>query len=224
MVHMKRAIAVIVVACGLALALPAGSLATLTEVGVIPETTPPSTPSCPTPSCLAVSRTTGFQVKVETNNNTEAAPREGTVVAWTVTLGKPSATQIKYFNENEGGPASAGIAILRAQKSPKLTYKLIAQSPVVPLEKYFGKTAQFPLASTLSVKKGDVVALTVPSWAPVLALGFGKGTSWRASRPKGQCATTGTQTAQASLGTSVQYYCLYQTARLTYSATLISTP
>jgi hypothetical protein len=224
MVDMKRAIAVIVVACGLTLALPAGSLATLTEVGVIPETTPPSTPSCPTPSCLAVSRTTGFQVKVETNNNVETAPREGTVVAWTVTLGKPSATQIKYFNENEGGPASAGIAILRAQKSPKLTYKLIAQSPVVPLEKYFGKTAQFPLATTLIVKKGDVVALTVPSWAPVLALNFGKGTSWRASRSKGQCGTTGTQTAQASIGSNVQYYCLYQTARLTYSATLISTP
>ena len=56
------------------------------------------------------------------------------IVAWTITLGKPSATQIKYFNANEGGPASAGIAILRAQKSPKLTYKLISQSPVVPLE------------------------------------------------------------------------------------------
>jgi len=224
MLHMRRLITTIFAGCGLALIIPAGSLATLTEVGVIPATTPPTVPSCPTPSCLAVSRTTGFQVKVETNNNTEAAPREGTVVAWTITLGKPSATQIKYFNANEGGPASAAIAILRAQKSPKLTYKLIAQSPVVPLEKYFGKTAQFPLATTLQVKKGDVVALTVPSWAPALALGFGKATSWRASRPKGQCTTTGTQTDHMTVGSNVQYYCLYQTARLTYSATLISTP
>ncbi len=115
-------------------------------------------------------------------------------------MGKPNATQIKFFNANEGGPASAGIAILRAQKSPKLTYKLISQSPVVPLEPYFGKTAQFPLATTLPVKKGDVVALTVPSWAPALALGFGKGTSWRASRGKGQCTTTGTQTAHVTVG------------------------
>lgn len=224
MLHMRRLLTTILLGCGLALALPAGSLATLTEVGVIPATTPPTVPSCPTPSCLAVSRTTGFQVKVETNNNTEAAPREGTVVAWTITLGKPTAAQIKFFNANEGGPASAAIAILRAQKSPKLTYKLIAQSPVVPLEKYFGKTAQFPLASTLQVKKGDLVALTVPSWAPALALGFGKATSWRASRPKGQCTTTGTQTEHVTIGSAVQYYCLYQTARLTYSATLISTP
>jgi hypothetical protein len=224
MTHMKRLPIVIAASCALALALPAGSLATLTEVGVIPETTPATVPSCPTPSCLAVSRTTGFQVKVENNRSPVVAPRNGTVVAWTISLGKPNATQIKYFNTNEGGPASAGIAILRPQTSPKLTYKLISQSPVVPLEPYFGKTAQFPLASTLAVKKGDIVALTVPSWAPALALGFGKATSWRASRSKSQCTTTGTQTAHVTVGSSVQYYCLYQTARLTYSATLISTP
>jgi hypothetical protein len=221
---MKRLPIVIVAGFALALALPAGSPATLTEVGVIPATTPPTVPSCPTPSCLAVSRTTGFQVKVDAAHNPESAPRNGTVVAWTITLGKPNATQIKFFDANEGGPASAGIAILRAQKSPKLSYKLIAQSPVVSLQPYFGMTAQFPLASTLQVKKGDVVALTVPSWAPALALGFSKATSWRASRSKSQCTTTGSQTAHTQSGATVQYYCLYQTARLTYSATLISTP
>ncbi|HEY8303127.1 MAG TPA: hypothetical protein VIG42_00935 [Solirubrobacteraceae bacterium] len=221
---MKRLPIVILAGFVLALVLPAGSLALLTEIGVLPTTTPPTVPSCPTPSCLAVSRTTGFQVKVETAHNPDVAPREGTVVAWTIALGKPTPAQIKYFNTNEGGPASAGIAILRPQKSPKLTYKLIAQSPVVTLEKYFGKTAQFPLASTIQVKKGDIVALTVPSWAPALALGFSKATSWRASRGKGKCTTTGTQTAHTQTGSNVQYYCLYQTARLTYSATLISTP
>jgi hypothetical protein len=224
MVPMKRLITAIALGCGLVLVIPAGSLATLSEVGVIPATTPPTVPSCPTPSCLAVSRTTGFQVKVETATNPESAPRAGTIVAWTISLGTPTAAQTKFFNANEGGPASAGIAILRAEKKPKLSYKLIAQSPVVPLEAYFGKTAQFPLATTIPVKKGDVVALTVPSWAPALALGFGKGTSWRASRPKGKCTTTGVQTADTAVGSAVQYYCLYQTARLTYSATLISTP
>jgi hypothetical protein len=225
MTHMKRLTTTILAGSALALAVPAGSsLATLTEVGVIPATTPPTVPSCPTPSCLAVSRTTGFQVKVEATHNPLVATREGTVVAWTIQLGKPSAAQIKFFNANEGGPSSAGIAILRPQKGPKLTYKLVGQSPAVPLTPYFGKTAQFPLATTLPVKKGDIVALTVPSWAPALALGFGKATSWRASRSKSQCSTTGTQTTQTQSGSNVQYYCLYQTARLTYSATLISTP
>jgi hypothetical protein len=211
-------------ALALVLLAPAGSLATLAEVGVIPETTPPTTPSCPGTPCLAVSRTTGFQVKVGSTHNLLIAPREGRVVAWTIALGKPNATQIKFFNANEGGEATAGIAILRALRKPNLSYRLIAQSPLVKLEPYFGKTAQFPLTSTIPVKKGDIVALTVPSWAPALALGFPNTTSWRASRPKTQCTSTSAQTTQTTVGSIVQYACLYRTARLTYSATLISTP
>jgi hypothetical protein len=223
MPHMRRtSIIALLTAIGLCLALPAGSLAKLSEVGVIPETTPPTAPSCPT-SCLAVTRTTGFQVKVGTARSLVTVPRDGTIVAWTVTLGSPNATQIKFFNANEGGTASAAIAVLQPQPKPNLTYKLVAQSPLVQLLPYFGKTAQFPLASTIPVKKGELIALTVPTWAPALALGFTNETSWRASRPRSQCTSTSAQSAQQT-GTSVQYYCLYRQARLTYSATLISTP
>jgi hypothetical protein len=208
----------------LALAVPAGSSATLAEVGVVPATIPATVPSCPASPCLAVSRTTGFQVKVGPNNNPLAVRRDGTIVAWSIVLGKPNTTQIRFFNANEGGVAEAGIAILRPQPRPRLTYRLVAQSPVVKLQPYFGGYAQFPLESTLKVKKGDVVALTVPTWAPALALGFKNDTSWRASRGKSQCSSTSTQTADTRIGAAVQYYCLYLTARLTYSATLISTP
>jgi hypothetical protein len=223
---MKRASIAIfgALALALSLTLPALAPATLTEVGVIGETSPATVPSCPSTPCLAVSRTTGFQVKVGSASDPLSAPHEGTIVAWTITLAKPNATQIKFFNEHEGGPATAAIAILRPQRSPNLTYKLIAQSPVVKLEKYFGKAAQFPLASTINVKKGDVIGLTVPTWAPSLALGFANTTSWRASRPRSACSNTSTQTAHTSIGSNVQYFCLYRTARLTYSATLISTP
>ncbi len=224
MTHMRRISIAILGGLALSLALPALAPATLTEVGVIGATTPETTPSCPGSPCLAVSRTTGFQVKVGTQTNILSAPRAGTIVAWTISLGKPNATQIKFFNTNEGGPSEAGIAVLRPQTKPNLTYKLISQSPLVKLEPYFGKTAQFPLETTLQVKKGDVIALTVPSWAPALALGFANTTSWRASRPKASCSSTSAQTVQTAIGTNVQYYCLYRTARLTYSATLISTP
>jgi hypothetical protein len=211
-------------ALAVALVLPAAAPATLAEVGIIPPTTPVTTPSCPASPCLAVSRTTGFQVKVGTVRNPLSPVKSGTLVAWTIMLGKPNATQIKFFNANEGGVSEAGIAVLRAERKPNLTYKLVAQSPLVKLEPYFGKTAQFPLETTIPVKKGDVIALTVPSWAPALALGFGNDTSWRASRPKKQCTSTSAQTTDTQIGTPVQYYCLYQTARLTYSATVISTP
>jgi hypothetical protein len=214
----------ILASIGLALFLPAAAPATLSEVGVLPATTPPTVPSCPATPCLAVSRTTGFQVKVGSTQKPLAAPRSGTIVAWTIMLGKPNATQIKFFNANEGGPAEAGIAILRPQAKPNLTYKLVAQSPLVKLEPYFGKTAEFPLETTIPIRKRDVIALTVPSWAPALALGFDGGTSWRASRPRKACTSTSSQTTHTTIGSPVQYYCLYQTARLTYSATLISTP
>jgi hypothetical protein len=221
---MKRTFVAILAGFTFCLALPAVSPATLTDVGVLPVTTPPSVPSCPASPCLAVSRTTGFQVKVGAAHNFLAVPRSGTIVAWTIMLGKPSAAQIKFFNTNEGGPSQAGIAILRLQPKPNLTYKLVAQSPPVMLQPYFGQTAQFPLETTLAVKKHDVVALTVPTWAPALALGFGRETSWRASRPRSQCASTSALSTHTQVGSPVQYYCLYQTARLTYTATLISTP
>jgi hypothetical protein len=221
---MRRTPIALLGSLALALALPAVAPATLNEVGLLPNTTPPTVPSCPASPCLAVSRTTGFQAKVGAVNKPLVVRRTGSLVGWTIMLGKPNATQIKFFNANEGGVAQAGIAILRAQPKPNLAFKLVAQSPPIALQRYFGKTVEFPLETTLPVKKGDVVALTVPTWAPALALGFGHETSWRASRAKGQCASTSSLSTHTTIGSSVQYFCLYQTARLAYSATVISTP
>jgi hypothetical protein len=219
--------------------LPALAAATLVEVGQKARTTPPTAPSCPGNPCLAVSRTTGFQVSVGPLTGPLTIPRDGRVVAWTITLSKPNGTQIKYFNEHEGGAASAGLAILRPKtastktgkgKRPKTVaptgYTLVAQGPVLPLEPYFGETAQFALEKTLEVKKGDIVALTVPTWAPALTLGFAKTTGWRASRPasKKGCEETSVQTADTKLGSVAPFACQYHEARLTYSATLVSTP
>ncbi|GAC1487967.1 MAG: hypothetical protein NVS1B9_07980 [Solirubrobacteraceae bacterium] len=209
------------------LLLPGAASAMLSEVGLTKaqmtaSNGQPLTPSCPNNPCLAVSRTTGFQIKVGAERDMFTVPRDGVIVAWSINLGKPSKKQIAFFDVNEGGAASAGIAVLHPGKG--LNYKLRAQSPVMPLVPYFGVNVQFPLAQTIPVKKGEVIALTVPTWAPALALGFGNDTSWRASRPKAKCTDTTTQTAQMTLGTSAQYPCLYRTARLAYTATLISTP
>ena len=152
-------------------------------------------------------------------------PRNGTIVAWTIVLSQPTASQIAFFDKNEGGPSEAGIAIIKQTKG--LDYQLVAQSPLVQLQPYFGKRAQFALTTTIPVQKGERIALTVPTWAPALAINMSSQTSWRASRPKGTCtsaAEASTQTSQTIAGSVKQYYCLYQTAQLLYSATLISTP
>ena len=171
MADMRRTYKAVLAGLLVALALPAAAMATLFEVGVLGTTSPPTVPSCPGTPCLAVSRTTGFQAKVGAAGHPVSLPKSGSIVAWTITLGKPNATQIKFFNANEGGASEAAIAILRAQPKPNLTFKLIAQGPTVKLQPYFGKTAQFPLERTIPVRKGDIIALTVPTWAPALALG-----------------------------------------------------
>ena len=161
---------------------------------------PRRSPAVPGTPCLAVSRTTGFQVKVGTVHNPLSARAPARSSPGRSRSASPTRPRSSSSTNTRAASPKPAIAILRAQAKPNLTYKLIAQSPLVKLEPYFGKTAQFPLETTIPVKKGDVVALTVPTWAPALALGFGNATSWRASRPKSQCTSTSAQTTQTHGG------------------------
>jgi hypothetical protein len=206
-------------AVALALLPAAPSGAKIIEIG---SASAPGAPSCPSNPCQAVSRTTGYQAKVGAKRQVMTAPADGKIVAWTIRLGSPGKAQINYFNDNFGGAATAGISVLKPGK--KLRHKVNGHSPLQRLQPYFGTTVQFPLDRSLTVRKGYLVALTVPTWAPALAVGLGADTSWRASRGRGKCEDTSAQTAQLRANQLAQYFCLYRTARLTYSATMITTP
>ena len=201
------------------LILPGAAPAKIIEVGDIGAKFPPS---CPTSPCEVISRTTAFQTRVAGQRRLFVAPKDGRIVAWSITLGTPRPKQRKYFEENLGGPAQAGISVLR--QGDRRYGRVTGSSPVQDLTPYFGQTVQFPLATTLAVNEGDVVALTVPTWAPALGLGLGRNSVWRASRDIDACDDTQTQSAQADLQDLAQYRCAYRTARLTYSATLVTTP
>jgi hypothetical protein len=209
----------LLVALAAALLVPGAASAKIIEVGDIGADAPPS---CPTSPCEVISRTTAFQTRAEGRRKLFVAPKAGRIVAWTITLGTPKPKQRKYFEENLGGPAQAGITVLK--QGDRRYGRVTARSPLQALTPYFGQTVQFPLTTSLAINAGDVVALTVPTWAPALAVGLGNDSSWRASRAKGKCNDTQAQTAQQVLGATIQYRCLYRTARLTYSATLITTP
>ena len=215
MVTRTFTLAVATSAAALALASPNAS-AKVIEVGRTD-----AAPACPAAPCLAVSRTTGYQIKVGDERSSFTVPEDGKIVAWSINLGKPSAEQIAFFDKNLGGPASARLTVLRQGKT--LFSRTVTQSPVQLLKPYFGQTVQFPLGRSLNVKKGYVIALTVPTWAPALTPLLTDHSSWRASREKGKCNDTGAQTAQQTLDTTAQYRCLYK-ARLTYSATLVTRP
>jgi hypothetical protein len=219
MASMPRFRTVLAVVAGAGLVLPAVGFATLDSV---PATDPgDATPSCPDKPCYALGRTTGYQAKVGTNRGLYTVQKDGTLVSWTIKLSKPGQKQIDFFNKSLGGESQATISVLRPGN--KLHARLIASGELQKLEPYFGTTAEFALQKTIPVKKGWIVALTVPTWAPALAAGLGGDTSWRASRGKGACDDSQAQTAQApnQIG---QYYCLYRTARIVYSARIVETP
>ncbi len=199
-----------------ALAAPAVASAEIIELGSAP---PPTPPSCPAQPCLAVSRTTGYQAKVGTTRPIMAVPKTGRIVAWSIALGNPGAQQTEFFNQRLGGEPEARITVIDPQE--KLRSQVMVQGTSRKLAPYFGSTPQFALGKSLRVRKGWVVALTVPTWAPALSVGLGADTSWRASRARGDCDDTQAQTAQMRFEQVAQYYCLYRTARLTYTATLI---
>jgi hypothetical protein len=201
-----------------ALALPTTASAAIIEVG---KAGPAATPSCPKP-CFAINHTTGFQSRVAGTAGTMTIPQDGRIVAWTIALGTPGKKQVAFFNRTQGGQSTAQITVLRSGTKARL--RVMGQGEPQRLQPFFGTTAQFPLAQTIPVKKGWIVGLTVPTWAPALSVGLGADTAWRAARPKGACDETQTQTAQTSIAQLAQYWCLYRTARLTYSATLIPTP
>src|SRR3954468_11135623 len=173
------------------------------------------------PSRRSLSQPPGFQVKVADARGTYTVPAAGKIVAWSIGLGTPTASQIKFFDKRLGGPASAQLAILRPGEH--VYSRVMAVGAVELLQPYFGQTVQFPLAAPIDVKKGWVIALTVPTWAPALTPLMTDHSRWRASRPEKKCNDTATQTAQTQRLSLAEYQCLYP-ARLVYSATLITNP
>lgn len=212
---MKRSLSLVLAAgATFFFALPATALSSeiaIANTGVV------APPSCPADPCSVVSRTTAVQVKDGRDIGPFAIPHRGRIVSWSVALADPSPLEIHYFDLHEGGTARAALAVLR--NTGGLNFKLVGLSPLEHLQPDFGKTAQFQLTTPIHVVKGDVLALSVPTWLPALALGYQRTTSWRASRSTSQCMDVTIQTFQSVIGSSAAYDCLYEKALITYSAT-----
>lgn len=218
MSHHRASLTSGALALAAAFLLPAVAQARITELGVLADGVRGSCPA----SCQAVSRTTGYQAKVGPDRTLYRAPADGRIVGWSLGLGQPSASQTAFFNKRLGGESQAALVVLEPGK--KLLRTVVAKGPVENLSAYFGTTVQFPLITTLRIKKGQYVGITVPTWAPALQVSLGNDTSWRSSRGADACGDTGTQSAMLGGRVRASFRCLYKTARLSYSATFISSP
>src|ERR1700742_2689566 len=213
---------------------------TVTVLGQTAETPPASCPgkivnNVEVTPCRVEGHVSGFQSIADGIARPYEAPYEGKIVAWSISLAKPSTketatttNEVAFFDEFLGEPSEARIGILKpveATNPPQ--YTLVRQSPLQVLNGYFGTTPVFALKHPLSILQGQVVALTVPTWAPMFAFNVSSENTWRGSRLPAQCSSKEdiqNEPPQQGVGKTKTYGCYYSNARLLYTATLVKSP
>lgn len=195
--------------------------------------------------CSAEGHVTGFQSLTSDGTiRPFEATSEGKIVSWSISLANPLSDKDsgkecqRFFFSLFGRQSSARISILKPVDESPPKYKLVRQSPLETLNPYFGTTPQFVLDHPLTVLRGQVVALTVPTWAPMFNGLLSSGDTWRGSRVKGHCeypdptavpfeqvkAFADSSYPQQKVGSTKQYGCYYQANRLLYTATFVKKP
>jgi hypothetical protein len=212
----------------IAVGLVAASIA-LGHISELGTTLDDDTAACPD-NCQAIGQVSGFQIQQATRKLPYRLRSYGKVVAFTVKLGKPNASQISFFNKLFGGPPQIELTVLKpvptVKGQPKTPnkYTLVAASPLFDLTNFFGSEPTFALPRPLTIKPGYIVGMTVPTWAPAFAVNLGDDMQWRSSRDPKNCDDVRQDAAQDIRGSARTYGCVYKTARLLYTVTYIPDP
>jgi hypothetical protein len=194
--------------------------------------TPP--PACPKDTasdpCSAVGRVTAFMRTADGEKFPFQVRRNGKIVAYALDLSRPNQKQRSFFGKvfkshRFGKAPTARIAVIKQNRQNRKKYKLLRQSPTVNLSGALGRKELFTLDKPLRIRKGQTVALTVPTWVSNFGLKnvSSAGNQWRASRKKGECNTSKIPIAKKSrpqqkVGSIRRYDCDYTGARLLYWA------
>lgn len=233
---MKRSSFLAAVSLSLACAaLPAGASAQTIELGQTKS--PLVAPACPSTVAPAhctiiLTRATALATIRDGIKYPTTAKQDGYLVAFTVALSRLSSDlrtarkEVQSLDRSYGGTTQAALVVLAPSGRPKLhTWQLVAISPIFHLQPYLGTVTQFPLTTALPIAKGDVVGLSVPTWAPVLSIGLSSGGfAYRQSR-KANCGNpAGIDQAMFTLKATSVFGCDYTGTRVEYTATEITTP
>ncbi len=245
--HKSRVLFALGFACALAAlvaaALPGAADSAPARVIVLGQTDSTPPPSCPGKivnnveviPCRVEGHVTGFQAIAGGVPRPYEAPFDGKIVAWSITLARPSrqdsekmTDEVGFFNEFLGKPSQARIGVLRpVEDSKPPQFKLVRQSPLQVLNPYFGSTVTFALEHPLTVLQGQVVALTIPTWAPMFAFNVDEDNTWRGSRLPDHCSSKEDIQGghpQQGVGKTKTYGCYYSNARLLYTVTVVKQP
>ena len=218
----RPALAPLVLAALIALAGGAAE-ATASTAKMLGKTERTPEPSCPKTPCEAVGSVTGFQLVADGDRAPFKARENGWIVGWAIDLSKPKKSQHNFFadfyqSNAFGMVPTARISVIK--RRDERNYKLKAQSPVVTLGTALGARQTFTLTNPMKIRKGEFLALTIPTWAPAFSVSLsGRNNVWRSSREAGKCSGTGNIKAgkpQQKVGSVRSYGCDYTTARLLY--------
>jgi hypothetical protein len=209
------------VAAGLLISASAVSGADAAKLGQTPRS---PTPACPKSPCQAVGRTTALQLVADGQRAPFKARKDGKIVAWALDLSRPTKDQRSFFSDffqsnALGMKPTARVAVLK-RKGKGRNYKLKRQGPVIDLSSSLGSYQVFTLTDPLRIRKGEFMALTIPTWASSFAVDLNRTSNiWRASRADGHCTADNdikTGKAQQKVGSVREYGCDYSTARVLY--------
>jgi hypothetical protein len=225
----------------LAAALPASAAAQVLELGD-QTATPLEAPTCPagvTPAqcTIVLTRVTALAMYTDGTYEPTLVKKAGRIVALSVGLSSLSSNtstrkkDISYLNASYGGDAQVQMTILKQvrhkhnkKKHRKHEFKAVAESPVFHVVQYLGSVAQIPLPKSIAVKPGELVALSTPTWAPVLSIDLSGQFHYRQSRNH-HCTNPPTvQKAQSTVGADTTYDCTYGGTRPEYAATEVTNP
>ena len=211
------ALAALIALCAAAGQADASTARTLGKTDRTPE------PSCPQTPCEAVGSVTGFQLVADGTRAPFKARQNAWIVGWAIDISEPKKSQHNFFadfyrSDTFGTVPTARISVIKRRESRN--YKLKAQSPVVTLGSVLGSRQTFTLSSPLKIRKGEFLALTIPTWAPAFAVNLSsRNNVWRSSRVGGKCSGTANIKAgkpQQKVHSTRSYGCDYKTARLLY--------
>ncbi len=198
-----------------------------TAVPVKPPVCPKGT--APQNCTFVMTRVTALETLTNGATYPTAVKQSGQLVAFTVGLAQLSSNTstarsfASQLNSKYGGASEAQLTVLKPLKNNRFT--VVAQGPAEQLQPYLGYVVQFPLASPIPVQAGDVIAVSVPTWAPILSYNLAsKYYSYRQSRTY-NCKSVGKQqNAVLTVGQTKAYLCAYPGTRAEYSATEVTSP
>jgi hypothetical protein len=234
---MRRNLLRAAIAATLGLAVvPAIALAALVELGdqtksgLVAPSCPPNVK--PSQCTIILTRDTALETIRDGVSYPTTVHRAGRIVSFSVGLSSLSSStstrkkDINFLNQTYGGDAQVYLTVLKRIGRHGQRWQVVANSGVWHVVQYLGSVAQIPLLTSIQVTPGEVIALSTPTWAPVLSIQQTTSRfAYRQARgSKPDCSRPSTSEQAQRKGKTSSYPCKYAGTRIEYAATEVTYP